>query len=66
MNQVAVKAVPKLLLTMEEAADALGICRALLYQLVMRGQIPSIKIGRSRRVPVSALHAYIAHLMEEK
>jgi excisionase family DNA binding protein len=61
-----VRPLAKLLLTVEEAAEVLGICRALLYQLMMRGQISSIKIGRSRRVPVVALEAYITRLLEEK
>jgi excisionase family DNA binding protein len=50
----------KLLLTVEEAAQALGVCRSLLYALMMRKQIASIKIGRTRRVPVAALAAFIA------
>jgi excisionase family DNA binding protein len=49
----------KLLLTVEEAAQALGVCRTVLYGLVMRKQIASIKIGRARRVPVAALEAFI-------
>ncbi len=42
----------RLTLTVEEAAQVLGISRAFAYEAVRRGEIPSIKIGR--RVPGSA------------
>lgn len=54
----------KLLLTMEEAAEALGLSRVYLYTLVNSGQIASIKIGRSRRIPVKVLEAFIDSLMQ--
>jgi excisionase family DNA binding protein len=49
----------KVLLTIDEAAQALSIGRTLLYDLLMRKQIASIKVGRVRRVPVAALGDYI-------
>jgi excisionase family DNA binding protein len=49
----------KVLLTIDEAAQALSIGRTLLYDLLMRKQIASIKVGRVRRVPVAAIDAYI-------
>lgn len=55
----------KLLLTMEEAAQALGLGRAFLYTLVMNKQIASVKIGRARRVPVSALETFIAQQLQD-
>jgi len=48
-----------LLLTPQEAADALAIDRSTLYELLMSGTIPSIKIGRARRIPVRALEQWI-------
>ena len=56
---------PKLLLTMEEAADALGVCRAIIYQLATKKQIGTVKIGRARRVPVTELHAFIQQKLEK-
>ncbi len=50
----------KLLLTPQEAADALSINRSTLYALLMRGEIPSILIGRARRIPVHGLEEWIA------
>ena len=42
-----------------EAADAIGISRAKAYELISRGELPSIRIGSSVRVPVDALRAWI-------
>ncbi len=55
----------KLLLTANEAAAALGIGRTLFYDLLRRGTIDSVKVGAARRVPLAALHAYIAQLYRE-
>lgn len=51
-----------LLCTPEEAADALRIGRAKVYDLIRNGDLRSIKIGGSRRVPRSALEEYVAAL----
>jgi excisionase family DNA binding protein len=50
----------KLLLTIEEAAIVMSLGRTLVYELVRRNEITSIKVGRSRRIPVSALRKYIS------
>jgi excisionase family DNA binding protein len=50
----------RLLLRPEEAADAIGLSRARFYELLASKQIKSIKIGRSRRVPISELQSWIA------
>jgi excisionase family DNA binding protein len=50
----------RLLLTVPEAAVALGIGRTLAYELVLRGELPSVKLGRARRIPVAALEAFVA------
>ncbi len=47
------------LLRIEEAARVLALGRSKTYQLVMEGAIPSIHIGRSRRVPAAALERWI-------
>lgn len=38
-----------------EAAEALGISRSKVYELIATGEIPSVRIGNSARVPVKAL-----------
>lgn len=52
----------RLLLTVEEAADRLGIGRSLMYELIGCGQITSIHVGRLRRVPLESLTDYVAAL----
>ncbi len=55
----------KLLLTPEEAARAIGVGRSKLYELMAARAIESIRVGGSRRVPVDALHEYVARLRAE-
>jgi excisionase family DNA binding protein len=57
--------VTKLLLTVPEAAAALGISRSKLYQLIAAGTVRSVRIDGARRVPVESLTSYIHQLMEE-
>ncbi len=52
--------VSKKLVSVAEAALILGLSRSLLYTLVMREEIPSIKIGRARRIPVGALDDFVS------
>ncbi|MGI5162161.1 helix-turn-helix domain-containing protein [Microbispora sp. CA-102843] len=49
-------------MTVTEAAQALAISRSKLYQLIASGALDSVRINGSRRIPVSALHDYIARL----
>jgi excisionase family DNA binding protein len=46
---------PDRLLSVEEAAHALGIGRSMVYALVADGRLRSLKVGRRRLVPSSAL-----------
>jgi excisionase family DNA binding protein len=52
----------KLLLTTTEAAQALGIGRSKLYELIRTGAVESVRIGGSRRIPAEALKAFVASL----
>jgi excisionase family DNA binding protein len=47
------------LLTIGEVCERTGLGRTLVYRLVSTGELPSIKVGRTRRVPVAALDAFI-------
>jgi excisionase family DNA binding protein len=49
----------KLLLSLEEAAAMMSLGRTLVYTLVRSGEIASFKVGKSRRIPVGALHTFI-------
>jgi excisionase family DNA binding protein len=62
MSLPVVDGVPKLLLTPEQAAQALGIGRSHVYELLRRGQLKSVRIGACRRVPVGALDEFVTSL----
>jgi excisionase family DNA binding protein len=42
----------------------LSLSRKTLYDLMRRGEMASLKIGGSRRIPLTALHDFIARLEE--
>ena len=52
----------RLLLRPEEVAQALGVGRSTVFQLMRSGELRSVKIGKSRRVPVDAVIEYVAGL----
>ena len=49
----------RLVYTVTEAAVLLGISRAFAYELVARGELPVICLGRRRLVPKVALLALV-------
>ena len=51
-----------LLLKPELAAANLGIGRSKLFELIAAGEIETVQIGRSRRIPADALADYVARL----
>ena len=55
----------RVLLTVCEVAEALHIGRSKVFDLIIGGEIESVKIGKLRRVPVSAVHEYAARLVRE-
>jgi excisionase family DNA binding protein len=57
--------VERLLLTPTEAAQALGIGRAKVYELLMAGVIESVLIGSARRVPADAVVDYVRRLRHQ-
>ncbi|MFE2613352.1 helix-turn-helix domain-containing protein [Micromonospora chalcea] len=56
---------PRELLTIEEAAQRLGIGRTTMYALIKAGQVRTVTIGRLRRVPAFCLDEYVQHLLAE-
>jgi excisionase family DNA binding protein len=52
--------IDRITLTVEEAGLRLGISRTLAYELVRRGEIPSIRLGRRVLVPIQALNQMMA------
>lgn len=54
------------LLTVPEAMALLKVSRWTLYNLIRSGELTSIVVGeRCRRIPASALDAYVTRLCEE-
>jgi excisionase family DNA binding protein len=47
------------LLTVPQAAEILGISKSLLYQLVSRGDVKSIRIGRLIRIKMEDLLQFL-------
>lgn len=60
MAQVVGTGVERLTLSVEEAAQMLGISRALAYELVRRGDLPRLQLGRRIVVPRRALEELVA------
>lgn len=55
-------AAPVACLSIEETAKQLCIGRSSVYALIKSGQLASIKLGRRRVIPASAIQAMIDHL----
>jgi excisionase family DNA binding protein len=47
-------------LTVHETAKRLGISVPTVYRLIDRGELPSVKIGRARRIPLERLDSFLA------
>ncbi|MFZ1063486.1 MAG: helix-turn-helix domain-containing protein [Acidimicrobiales bacterium] len=56
--------VTPLLLTVEQAAIMLGLGRTTTYELVMRGQLQSVKVGRRRLVLRDGIQRYVDELVQ--
>ena len=50
----------RLMVTVAEAAEMLGVCRNRVYELIYSGQLNSVKMGRSRRIAVAELQRFVA------
>jgi excisionase family DNA binding protein len=61
-----VKASEPVLITVEEMAARLSIGRTIAWELVRQRKIKSVKIGRTRRVPLTAIAEYVARLIESE
>lgn len=53
-------AMSRLLLSVPEAAEMLGLTPKGLWTMVGRRDIETVKVGRLRKIPLSAIEAYIA------
>jgi excisionase family DNA binding protein len=48
-----------LLLRPIEAAKLLGLSRSTVYEMIAAGELPSVRLGHSIRVPLAALKDWI-------
>ena len=55
----------EILVTVSEAARRLAIARSHFYVQLQRGLIPSVRIGRSRRIYVRDLEAFAMRQRDE-
>ena len=61
-SEVNGNATEPLLVTAEQAAASLSICRTKVYELLRNGDLESVRIGTSRRIPAAALTEYVERL----
>lgn len=54
------------LLDVNECARRLGLGRSLVYQYIRAGDLPSVKLGRARRVLVADLRAFVRRLRQNQ
>jgi excisionase family DNA binding protein len=49
----------RLVMTVTEAAKALGMSKNTLYDLIRDDRFPHVRIGQRIRIPIQALHEWI-------
>ncbi len=54
-----------LLLTVDQAAWHLSCSRAHAYRLIQHGHLPTVAVGRSRRIAMEDLRAFIDGLRQK-
>ena len=54
-----------LLVRVEEAARLLSLSRSMIYELMNRGELPSVRCGAARRIPLAALQAWVKDQAEQ-
>jgi excisionase family DNA binding protein len=53
-------ALEPLLVRVEEAARILSLSRSTIYEMMDAGELPSVRRGSARRIPVAALREWVA------
>ena len=46
-----------------QSAKFLGVSRSFVYRLISEGVLPSVKLGKSRRVPIKAVRELAARCL---
>lgn len=63
MNNVTGLDRPRVLYRIEEAAQLLSVSKSRVYELIRSGQLRTVKVGKSHRVPARSLDEYVALLL---
>lgn len=58
--------VQKNLYTVNDICETLSLGRTVVYQLIAKGDIETVRIGRSRRITHEALEAFLQKLQLEQ
>ena len=58
--------VERILYRPAEAAEAIGISRSRIYELIARGETPSIRVGGVVRVPVANLQEWVDQQISDR
>ncbi len=66
VGMVGVATGERLAVSVEEAGALLGIGRTSAWQMIARGELPVLRIGKRTVVPVKALQKLIAEAMGEE
>jgi len=53
-----------LLYTIEQACEKLSIGRTRLFGFIAKGDLETVRIGRSRRIPRAALERFVENLRD--
>ena len=49
----------RLLLRIPEVAETLGIGRSKIYEIIARGELPTVRVGRAVRISVTTLQKWV-------
>lgn len=52
----------KFMYSIEEASELLSLSRAQLYRLIDQGDLETVKVGKSRRITLGQLGAFVERL----
>ena len=59
---IPVEPVPRVALSIAEAAKALGLSDRTITSMVTKGEIPVVRIGKRRLIPVDGLREWVASI----
>lgn len=59
MQRMQISPVPRLALSLEEAAQAVGLCAKTVATLIRDGRLRSVRVGTRHLVPVSELQRWL-------